>query len=72
MNTNTYTIEKKGRGGNYNHKFHLTTAEEMANWDGIVAHDINKNIAYCWVTAEHDNDYENRFDPIIHDIMTFH
>ncbi len=72
MNTNTYAIEKTKQGGDYGHRFCLCCLEEMVNFDDIVAHNINKCIGNSWITKESDEDFENRFDPIIHETMSFH
>jgi hypothetical protein len=43
--TNMYSFGVKNRGETRGHVFHLTTAEELLVWDGIVCHNINTNIA---------------------------
>jgi hypothetical protein len=58
--TNKYAIVEKHRGGNYGHYFHPTTAEELLQFDGIVAMNRNTNIHDSWCT-----DNERRYDSLI-------
>ena len=64
--TNIYAINNKNCGGTYGHKFRNTTAEELVNWDGIVARNRNKDVGNSWMSSE-----ENEYDPLIYETMSF-
>ena len=66
--TNTYAMAYKKRGGTRGHFFRPTNAEEMLNWDGIVARNLNENIGNCWRLA---NGKSNSYDSVIAGTMKF-
>ncbi len=62
--TNMYAVGKRKRNGDYGHGFRLVNAEELVNWDGIVARNVGKSIGDCW-----DSSKENLYDPVIDETM---
>ena len=65
VHTNVYAMGVKNRGGTRGHLFCPVTAEELVKWDGIVARNVNKNIAECWMPS-----HTNGFDPVINEAMS--
>ncbi len=65
-NTNVYAYGAKKRGGTLGHFFRPTNAEELLIWDGILCHNLNTNIAECWMMNQ-----SNTFDREIMEAMHF-
>ena len=65
IHTNVYAMGVKNHGGTRGHLFCPVTAEELVKWDGIVARNVNKNIAECWMPS-----HTNGFDPVINEAMS--
>ena len=47
--TNSYAIDVKQWNGDYGHKFEPVSAEELVNWDGIVARNINPYVGLSYL-----------------------
>ena len=62
-NVNAAGVVKLGTRGHY---FKQTNAEELVNWDGIVARNNNNNLGSCWMMEK-----SNYFDEIIADTMSY-
>ena len=65
MHTNVYAagVLKLGTRG---HHFKQTNAEELVNWDGIVARNNNKDLGASWIMEK-----SNYYDEVIADTMSY-